>query len=81
MAEFFNWCVNCFRHGTLAVRAWYGNRGRSSTTLKGIALSTERLKTMKLLIEIRAAEGGADAKLLVRDQFAIYANAARLHRL
>lgn len=51
------------------------------TTQWGVALSTERLKTMKLLIEIRAAEGGADAKLLVRDQFAIYANAARLHRL
>jgi len=33
---------------------------------------------MKLLIEIRAAEGGADAKLLVRDQFAIYGNAARI---
>ena len=28
---------------------------------------------MKLVIEIRAAEGGADAKLLVWDQFALYA--------
>ncbi len=27
---------------------------------------------MTLLIEIRAAEGGEDAKLLVRDQFNIY---------
>lgn len=26
-----------------------------------------------LIIEIRAAEGGADAKLLVEDQFVIYA--------
>ncbi len=28
-----------------------------------------------MLIEIRAAEGGADAKLLVADQFSIYVNA------
>ena len=27
----------------------------------------------KIVIEIRAAEGGADAKLLVNDQFVIYA--------
>jgi len=40
-----------------------------------------KVKAMKLLIEIRAAEGGADAKLLVRDQFAIYGNAARIHGL
>lgn len=26
-----------------------------------------------VLVEIRAAEGGEDAKLLVKDQFAIYA--------
>jgi protein subunit release factor A len=25
-----------------------------------------------VIVEIRAAEGGADAKLLVREQFAIY---------
>jgi protein subunit release factor A len=36
---------------------------------------------MKLLIEIRAAEGGADAKLLVREQYAIYGNAARNYGL
>lgn len=34
------------------------------------------LEMERLLIEIRAAEGGADAKLLVSDQFAIYAKAA-----
>lgn len=28
---------------------------------------------MSLIVEIRAAEGGADAKLLVQEQFAIYA--------
>ena len=28
---------------------------------------------MKLIVEIRAAEGGSDAKLLVEDQFSIYA--------
>lgn len=28
---------------------------------------------MSVIVEIRAAEGGADAKLLVEDQFAIYA--------
>ena len=27
---------------------------------------------MSLIIEIRAAEGGDDAKLLVQDQYAIY---------
>jgi len=27
---------------------------------------------MSLIVEIRAAEGGEDAKLLVRDQFALY---------
>lgn len=29
----------------------------------------------KLIIEIRAAEGGAESKLLVKDQFSIYAKA------
>ena len=29
-----------------------------------------------VIVEIRAAEGGADAKLLVEDQFAIYARLA-----
>ena len=28
---------------------------------------------MELIVEIRAAEGGSDAKLLVLDQYAIYA--------
>jgi protein subunit release factor A len=28
---------------------------------------------MSVIVEIRAAEGGADAKLLVQDQYAIYA--------
>ncbi len=27
---------------------------------------------MEVIVEIRAAEGGNDAKLLVRDQFVIY---------
>ena len=27
---------------------------------------------MSIIVEIRAAEGGADAKLLVHDQFVIY---------
>lgn len=31
---------------------------------------------MNVIIEIRAAEGGADAKDLVREQFAIYAKLA-----
>ncbi len=34
---------------------------------------------MKLLIEIRAAEGGADARLLVQKQASIYENYAKLH--
>ena len=28
---------------------------------------------MSVIVEIRAAEGGSDAKLLVQDQYAIYA--------
>lgn len=32
---------------------------------------------MKLVLEIRAAEGGADAKLLVKEQAGIYLNFAR----
>jgi protein subunit release factor A len=28
---------------------------------------------MSIIVEIRAAEGGSDAKLLVKDQFTIYA--------
>lgn len=35
----------------------------------------------QFIVEIRAAEGGEDAKLLVKEQFAIYARAASLHRL
>ena len=31
---------------------------------------------MSIIVEIRAAEGGKDAKLLVRDQFAIYCKLA-----
>jgi protein subunit release factor A len=31
---------------------------------------------MSMIIEIRAAEGGADAKLLVEDQFNIYTKMA-----
>lgn len=34
-----------------------------------------------VVIEIRAAEGGDDAKLLVLDQFRVYANVARRHCL
>lgn len=36
---------------------------------------------MRYVIEIRAAEGGDDAKLLVEDQFGIYVRAARRHCL
>lgn len=34
-----------------------------------------------VIVEIRAAEGGDDAKLLVKEQFAIYARFGQLHRL
>jgi protein subunit release factor A len=34
-----------------------------------------------IIIEIRAAEGGTDAKLLVTTQFSAYVNAATKHRL
>ena len=36
---------------------------------------------MKLIVEIRAAEGGADAKMLVQDQFTIYAKLGRRRSL
>lgn len=32
-------------------------------------------------VEIRAGEGGQDAKLLVREQMAVYAKASRRHGL
>lgn len=35
------------------------------------------LTCMKLIVEIRAAEGGNDAKLLVEDQFSIYEKLGR----
>ena len=34
-----------------------------------------------MVIEIRAAEGGADAKLLVREQLAVYTKFMALERL
>ena len=34
-----------------------------------------------VIIEIHAAEGGDDAKLLVRDQASVYLNLARRHCL
>ena len=34
-----------------------------------------------LIVEIRAAEGGEDAKLLVKEQFSIYARAASVYCL
>jgi protein subunit release factor A len=34
-----------------------------------------------IVIEIRAAEGGADAKLLVKKQLGAYERAAALHEL
>ena len=34
-----------------------------------------------VIVEIRAAEGGEDAKLLVVEQLRAYAEAARLHGL
>lgn len=36
---------------------------------------------MKLLMEIRPGEGGADAKLLVKDQAAMYLRYAERHGL
>lgn len=36
---------------------------------------------MSVIVEIRSGEGGADARDLVREQFAIYAKAALLYGL
>ena len=36
---------------------------------------------MSVIVEIRSAEGGQDAKLLVEDQFAIYVKRAARNRL
>lgn len=38
-------------------------------------------KMSKYQVEIRASEGGAESKLLVKDQFAIYAKACTLECL
>jgi len=38
-------------------------------------------EAMKTIIEIRAAEGGMDAKLLVREQVALYAKFCQRRRL
>lgn len=38
-------------------------------------------RAMGIIVEIRAAEGGADAKALVDEQFAIYARYATRRRL
>lgn len=35
----------------------------------------------KIIVEIRAAEGGEDAKLLVQDQYSIYCKACNLKEL
>ena len=35
----------------------------------------------KIIVEIRAAEGGTDAKLLVGEQFGIYARACKIRSL
>lgn len=36
---------------------------------------------MGVVVEIRAAEGGADARSLVVEQFAVFAKRAQRHRL
>jgi len=51
-------------------RAWSGNGRRRRYTMKD-----------EVIVEIRAAEGGADAKLLVRDQHSIYCAFASRERL
>lgn len=44
-------------------------------------MSKSRSKTMSILVEIRAAEGGTDAKLLVSEQFKVYQKHMTLERL
>lgn len=39
------------------------------------------MRTDNIILEIRAAEGGDDAKLLVRDMVSIYEKAASRHCL
>lgn len=39
------------------------------------------MMTTNVIVEIRAAEGGADAKLLMRDMMEIYLKAAARHGL
>ena len=36
---------------------------------------------MGIIVEIRAAEGGQDAKLLVEEQFRLYVKRCTFHRL
>jgi len=51
------------------------------TTITTLVTGIKEITVESILLEIRAAEGGADAKLLVTDTLAIYRKAAVLHRL
>lgn len=50
-------------------------RRRGDTPNSQMILTEPRAKvrTMSIIVEVRAAEGGADSKSLVIEQFAIYA--------
>ncbi len=55
--------------------------GEVHNSLDGDGRSVQRKVAMSLILEIRAAEGGQDAKSIVREQFAIYARLAVRERL
>ena len=58
-----------------------GNEVPHPLRRQGIALTIWRCEMESILIEIRAAEGGDDSKLLVADQLGAYVKAADRGRL
>jgi protein subunit release factor A len=57
------------------------NARQSKSLSWNVERQTWKRKMRNLLVEIRAAEGGDDAKLLVIEQFAIYERAVSRGRL
>jgi hypothetical protein len=53
----------------------------SPSAFFSIAPNEHEERVMSIIVEIRAAEGGDDAKSLVQEQFAIYARRALRHGL
>ena len=58
-----------------------GGRARDAAGPADAATAASRVPRVSVIVEIRAAEGGRDAKDLVGEQFALYARFCAAHRL